>query len=225
MYKIYINEVPVLLMSTQDMPFFHVEIGARLIEYSGRVRDLKDFVLECEKGMHKGAVILHYHQFDVLKKDFKSLFGQISAAGGLVQNNKNEFLFIFRRGFWDLPKGKLEPNEKKKETAIREVQEETGATNLEIIKKIAVTRHTYKNRNGLRIIKKSHWFLMRTTSQKLRPQKSEDITKAIWMDLNYFFSNCTPVFKNIVEVLQAYQAMEHMHISTPLPTPEDNSDD
>jgi len=35
----------------------------------------------------------------------------ITAAGGLVQNNEGAFLLMFRRGFWDLPKGKLDPNE------------------------------------------------------------------------------------------------------------------
>ena len=35
----------------------------------------------------------------------------ITAAGGLVQNNEGAFLLIFRRGFWDLPKGKLDVGE------------------------------------------------------------------------------------------------------------------
>jgi DNA topoisomerase-2 len=33
---------------------------------------------------------------------------QILAAGGLVTNAQGEILWIFRRGFWDLPKGKLD---------------------------------------------------------------------------------------------------------------------
>jgi len=46
---------------------------------------------------------------------------------------KNEILFIFRNGKWDLPKGKAEAKETINQTAIREVEEETGITGLSII--------------------------------------------------------------------------------------------
>src|SRR6267154_620027 len=42
---------------------------------------------------------------------FISYCSLIEAAGGLVQNEKNEWLIIFRRGKWDLPKGKIEGDE------------------------------------------------------------------------------------------------------------------
>ncbi len=42
-----------------------------------------------------------------LLSSFLSMFKIIEAAGGIVKNEKGESLFIFRRGKWDLPKGKI----------------------------------------------------------------------------------------------------------------------
>ena len=65
------------------------------------------------------------------------------AAGGVVVNPNNEILWIFRRGFWDLPKGKLDPNETIEACAIREVMEETGISHLVLGKRISTTTHQY----------------------------------------------------------------------------------
>jgi 8-oxo-dGTP pyrophosphatase MutT (NUDIX family) len=50
----------------------------------------------------------------------------IKAGGGIVVNEQNEVLLIYRRGKWDLPKGKLDDGETIEECALREVKEETG---------------------------------------------------------------------------------------------------
>lgn len=107
---------------------------------------------------------------------------KIIAAGGLVKNSNGEFLFIFRRGKWDLPKGKVDEGEKIDEAALREVQEECGIADVEIIRPLTKTHHNYEL-NGEKILKETHWFLMKTNgSEKLIPQKEEDITEAIWAD-------------------------------------------
>ena len=36
---------------------------------------------------------------------------KIIAGGGIVENEERKILFQFRRGKWDLPKGKLEEGE------------------------------------------------------------------------------------------------------------------
>ena len=54
------------------------------------------------------AGIIFDQNFQKLKSDFFKHFTVIKAAGGLVKNNKGEILLIFRRGKWDLPKGKLD---------------------------------------------------------------------------------------------------------------------
>ena len=56
------------------------------------------------------------------------------AAGGLVENEKGEILFMFRRGKWDMPKGKRDPGETLEECALREVEEETGVGQLHLKK-------------------------------------------------------------------------------------------
>ena len=53
----------------------------------------------------------------------KTEFKLILAAGGLVKKQQ-DYLFIYRNGKWDLPKGKLENNETFSQCALREVEEE-----------------------------------------------------------------------------------------------------
>ena len=127
----------------------------------------------------------------------------ILAAGGLVENEKGAILFMFRRGKWDLPKGKLDPGETLEECALREVGEETGVGQLDLKKFLLQTLHEYEEL-GKVIQKKTHWFQMTTTShQSLLPQTEEDITELRWIapaDFEIVLRNTYPA---IVEVLRA----------------------
>ena len=115
--------------------------------------------------------------FSTLKKAFKN----IKAGGGLVKNSKNEYLLIFRHGKWDLPKGKPDVGEIIESCALREVEEETGISNLTIVRKLPKTYHLYTNSNGEIILKKCHWFEMKTTDeQPPKPQVEEGITDIGW---------------------------------------------
>src|SRR5215510_275068 len=99
---------------------------------------------------------------------------KIIAAGGLVVNDRDELLMIFRRGKWDLPKGKLDKGESLKDCAIREVEEETGLKNITLGPPLIITYHTYHE--GARfILKESHWYKMSVSGQQnLVPQTEED---------------------------------------------------
>jgi 8-oxo-dGTP pyrophosphatase MutT (NUDIX family) len=127
----------------------------------------------------------------------------ILAAGGMVINERREVLFMFRRGKWDLPKGKLDPGETLEACALREVEEETGVKQLELIKFLLVTEHLYPER-GKSILKKSHWYLMISSSnQKLVPQTEEDISELRWIgegDIHIVERNTYPA---ILDVLRA----------------------
>lgn len=57
----------------------------------------------------------------------------ILAAGGLVKNTEDQWLLIFRLGKWDLPKGKLENGETPEAAALREVEEECGIKNCQLL--------------------------------------------------------------------------------------------
>ena len=116
-----------------------------------------------------------------LIEDFKTCFRFIEAGGGLVFNGEGKFLVIKRRDVWDLPKGKLEPDEDFETAALREVTEETGLKGLKIGQPIISTYHTYQQSEE-RILKKTRWFEMFYQGKaKPRPQSGEDITEAVWV--------------------------------------------
>ena len=115
---------------------------------------------------------------------FKSNFDFIIAAGGVVQNRKNEVLMIYKNDIWDLPKGKLEIYEDEKYAAIREVKEETNVKNLEIISDYFPTYHIYNFYSKI-ILKETKWFLMKTNKEhQLIPQLEEGIVLVDWISLN-----------------------------------------
>jgi len=135
--------------------------------------------------------------------EFSCMYRLIVASGGLVENSKGELLFIFRYGKWDLPKGKLEKNEKIKDAALREVSEETGITNIKLSNHIVDTYHTYKIGNEL-VLKKAHWFKMiYSGDQPLIPQQSEDITMAKWFPKNHLDEIMSNTYDTIREVLNS----------------------
>jgi len=147
------------------------------------------------------AGIIFDQNFPKLKSDFFKHFMVIKAAGGLVKNHKGEILMIFRRGKWDLPKGKLDAGETLEECALREVEEETGLKNLELRKLLKITFHTYVQ-FGKHILKETHWYSMISKgNENLVPQTEEDITETRWVnktDLKNYLSNTFPAIAEIL---------------------------
>jgi len=129
---------------------------------------------------------------------------KIIAAGGLITNEKNELLMMFRRGKWDLPKGKVDEGETLEAAAVREVQEETGIKNVILGKFVAITNHEYFEKHlNEDVIKETHWFAMHADGEsKLIPQTEEDIENIIWADeaeLKECLKNSYPNIKEIIE--------------------------
>lgn len=111
----------------------------------------------------------------------KKIFRQAPAAGGVVIID-NKFVAIERHGIPDLPKGHIEKGETPEVAAVREVEEETGIKDLEIIKELPSTWHCYLLDNQW-TIKKTSWYLMRTKSgMKNIPQTEEGISKVYLVD-------------------------------------------
>ncbi|MDB4107427.1 NUDIX hydrolase [Bacteroidia bacterium] len=111
-------------------------------------------------------------------------FKLVIAAGGLVFNKDNEILLIKRLGRWDLPKGKLKKKEDIETCAVREVEEETGATGLKIKYSLPDTFHTYY-RNEKWIVKQTHWYKMSCKKkQNFVPQLEEDIEDVQWFPMD-----------------------------------------
>jgi ADP-ribose pyrophosphatase YjhB (NUDIX family) len=111
----------------------------------------------------------------------KNEFTFIEAAGGLIKNN-DCYLFIFRLGKWDLPKGKLDAGEEPVRAAVRECEEECGIKELQVLKELPSSYHIYfyKEKMALKI---TYWYLMQSNyTGILVPQTEENIQKAEWID-------------------------------------------
>lgn len=133
--------------------------------------------------------------------DSFSLLKYIEAAGGVVKNEKGEFLFIYRHNKWDLPKGKLE-NESIEQGAVREVEEECGIKVENVIGKLQPTLHLYYLKQ-MPVIKITYWFLMSaSSSQALIPQTDEDISEVIWAateGIPELMQNTYPAIQDIMD--------------------------
>lgn len=128
----------------------------------------------------------------------------IIAGGGIVTNELGELLMIFRRGKWDLPKGKLDAGETIEECALREVTEETGVGHLKLGNLIAVTKHEYFDKYQQQdVIKESHWYRMKVKGvPALIAQTEEDITAIEWTKPEEIASRLNNSFDTIREVLE-----------------------
>ena len=176
MYKIYINETPLFLIQIDELKMKEVDSTKNLlIRYAGKPRTLLNPIDMLEKTQRWESVIIYHTDLTTLVKDFESLYKILEAGGGVVANKQKEILTMYRRNTWDLPKGKIEKGETKEAASIREVQEETGISSLDLGSFLLETNHTYKNRKGKRVIKRTYWYAMTTTETQLTPQIEEDI--------------------------------------------------
>lgn len=147
---------------------------------------------------------------DKLWSDFIGFFSYILAAGGVVKKG-DRYLFMFRRGKWDLPKGKVETGETLRDAAFREVEEECGITGMQIVQELTTTWHIYMSpwpeSLGQWVLKQTVWFAMDYNgNETLVPQKDEGITKLEWLAKNDIgkvlentYPNLLPVIKTIAD--------------------------
>jgi len=135
----------------------------------------------------------------------------IIAAGGIVINPNKEILWIFRRGFWDLPKGKLDPNETIEACAIREVMEETGLSNLVLGDLILTTKHQYHDIYfNSDVEKTTYWYLMTTDQlQEGIPQTEEDIEAIAWVKKTDLAPYLSKTYDTIKKVMEAFLISTH----------------
>jgi 8-oxo-dGTP pyrophosphatase MutT (NUDIX family) len=129
---------------------------------------------------------------------------KIIAAGGLVLNEDNELLMIFRRKKWDLPKGKLDEGESIEACALREVKEETGLQTLKLEKFINTTLHTYTDLHlNEEVTKETHWFKMYApNNQPLTPQLNEGIEIIEWVNNKNLQDKLQNSYANIIEIIE-----------------------
>ncbi|MBQ7266629.1 MAG: NUDIX hydrolase [Firmicutes bacterium] len=98
----------------------------------------------------------------------------ISCGGVVICEGKVLLLYKNQNGRymgWVLPKGTVERGETNRQTALREVKEETGS-DAKIIKYIGKTQYTFKGTDDT-VNKTVHWYLMVTDSFDCEPQAEE----------------------------------------------------
>ena len=129
---------------------------------------------------------------------------EIIAAGGLVLNEDGDLLMIFRRGRWDLPKGKLDDGEQIEDCAVREVKEETGLRKLNVKRFLGITYHKYFDTHiNEEVTKQTHWFEMRAKrKQELVPAREEDIEEIEWVQQKKIPEKLQNSYANIAEIIE-----------------------
>jgi len=200
MIKIFSAGKIVRLINSQQL--FEPKPGSILVTVSS-AGEMSDFYKQLIGSKDVNAIYFFNASEDFLLDSFKSMFKLVEAAGGLVKNAKGEYLFIFRKGKWDIPKGKIEKGEAIKVAAIREVEEECGISGLTIIKPMPTTYHTYIIKEKT-VLKPTYWFEMSSTDTSvLTPQLEEGITEVRWIaakDLGMVKENS---YESILDVIES----------------------
>ncbi|WHT38134.1 MULTISPECIES: NUDIX domain-containing protein [Myroides] len=189
MYKVFVNDKPLFLTDKiekeTDFQLFlldSVDIDKIIIKY---------FQNKIDKAF------LYHPDEKAMMKRLKEKIPVQKAGGGVVYNAEGKVLFIKRNGKWDLPKGGIEKYEEIADTAVREVEEETGVRELKVIKKLPKTYHIFK-RNGKYRLKITSWFEMSTSYDgPLTGQAEEGIEEVVWFDKEQIKEAMSNSYENI----------------------------
>ncbi|WP_410881196.1 NUDIX hydrolase [Myroides sp. DW712] len=189
MYKVFVNDKPLFLTDKiekeTDFQLFlldSVDIDKIIIKY---------FQNKIDKAF------LYHPDEKAMMKRLKEKIPVQKAGGGVVYNSEGKVLFIKRNGKWDLPKGGIEKHEEIEDTAMREVEEETGVSQLKVTKKLPKTYHVFK-RNGKYRLKITSWFEMTTSYEgTLVGQAEEGIEEVVWFDKEQIKAAMSNSYENI----------------------------
>ena len=107
------------------------------------------------------------------------------SAGGIVLNRKGQVLIVSQKGTsWSLPKGHIEENENELEAARREIYEEAGIRDLELIKELGSYQRYKLGKDGDEDgseLKTIYLFLFKTSETSLQPVDSDN-PEALWVE-------------------------------------------
>lgn len=165
-----------------------VSLFARLEEAESKCSDLilviHAYKIKELKSEKKGKLVSASISPDaILNMDPYLPPSEVIAAGGyVIKDGKKEpeVLMIYRKGVWDLPKGKLDNGESIEECALREVREEVGIKKLVMKRELGNTVHGYAGKTKFKV-KTTFWYQMETSERNFTPQAEESIEKVKWM--------------------------------------------
>lgn len=194
MYKVFVNEKRLTLSK------YPTDVEKKL-RYEGFAT--LEIAIDLLENTSCPEMNVYGEEIEEIWEDFTHMFKVVEAAGGIVFNKEEKILFIHRLGKWDLPKGKIEKDESLENAALREVEEETSLKELILEKFINNTFHTYKERNGTRVLKTTYWFKMSYVGDaEPKPQVEEGITKVEWKNEDQIIEEVfSSTFKNIILIL------------------------
>jgi len=199
MYKVFFNEKVVFLTDNLDHQSNDQKGMFYTFQSSENMRGLINIFMANED---MKQLYIYHDDLEMLIDHFKALFEFCEAGGGLVYNKEDQILIIKRHGKWDLPKGKPKKKEKIEDTAIREVQEECGISNLVIKSALHSTYHTYFE-DDKHYLKKSHWYNMYYEGkEELVPQEEEGITFAKWFYQDEIKTVLENTYPSVIDVLK-----------------------
>lgn len=194
MYKVFYNE-KMLILSEKPLDGIKNLLFSTDSQFDEALAKLRNSTIE--------KLNIYYHNVEKLLGHLKSHFDSLDAAGGVVENEHNEILFIYRLGKWDLPKGKVEKGETTEVAAVREVVEECGIEAPDLGELITVTYHIYFQKDFK--FKSVYWYKMKFNGKKTPiPQNEEGIEIAAWKPKNELKTLMGNTYENIKIVIEQY---------------------
>ena len=201
--KIYFGDKPLFLcneINEEINKYIHQDDAIFIDEFSAPA--INSMIHEMHQQKIQAGIFYH-HDLQKLESTIWKKFSVIKAGGGAVKNEDGDLLLIFRRGKWDLPKGKLDDGETLAECALREVKEETGLKHVVIGLPLTITYHVYEDK-GKHCLKESHWYNMTAgRNQLLVPQLEEQITEIKWVSRKGISPLMKNTFPSVQDVLAA----------------------
>lgn len=196
-FTIYLNERPLILCPRQrDIPADYKDAP---VCPNPDAAAISQTLKALESGEIASAVFVQADTQRLLEA-IKRHFDVLVAAGGLITNPEGEILLMFRRGKWDLPKGKQDDGESLEECAVREVKEETGLQQISLEHKITQTFHYYPLKEK-KVLKHTYWYRMQFTGTELTiPQIEEDIIDIQWIKPENLGKYLKFSYQNIIDV-------------------------
>ena len=206
MYTIYVNDCPLTLVGAGERtahPF--------TLRYPGAPKFFLTVTGTLEGGNQPQGIQVVCADPEAAWRDFRSHYDIVEAAGGAVfatERDEPKLLCIYRRGAWDLPKGKIDVGESPEDAALREVSEETGLTRLRLGSPLPTTYHTYYTpKKGRRVLKPTYWYRMTAPADSpLVPQTEEDIERAEWVSLAELDGITAGMYRSLRPVVTAARA-------------------
>ena len=126
---------------------------------------------------------------------------QERSAGAIVFIKEKEPIYLllqYEAKHWDFPKGNIEKGEKDIETVKREIEEETGITDIEIVKDFKEKIQYYFKFKGELINKTVVFYLAKTKTNEVK--LSFEHIGSIWLTYKEAMEKLT--FKNAKEILK-----------------------